>query len=110
MAQSSALIDAGFSALSDSTRRGVLEHLGGADASISELASAFDMTLTGIKKHVQVLEDAGLVTTEKLGRTRRCRLGPNRLDAEAAWMSRYRHVLEQRLDSLGELLAETEGS
>jgi DNA-binding transcriptional ArsR family regulator len=103
-------MDAGFSALSDSTRRGVLEHLSRGEASISELASAFEMTLTGIKKHIQVLEEAGLVTTEKVGRTRHCRLGPNRLDAEAAWMTRYRQVLEQRLDSLGEFLAETEGS
>jgi DNA-binding transcriptional ArsR family regulator len=87
---SRALLDASFAALSDATRRGVLEQLGRADASISDLAEKFHMTLTGMKKHVGVLEQAGLVTTEKVGRVRTCRLGPRRLDEESAWLERYR--------------------
>ncbi|MBA2624147.1 MAG: helix-turn-helix transcriptional regulator [Acidimicrobiia bacterium] len=110
MAQYVAQLDTRFAALSDATRRGVLERLGHGDASISDLAASFEMTLTGIKKHVQVLEDSGLVTTEKVGRVRRCRLGPHRLEAEAEWMARYQSMLEQRLDRLGELLERTEGN
>jgi DNA-binding transcriptional ArsR family regulator len=109
MVQYSAVLDPRFAALSDATRRGVLELLGRGDASISDLAATFDMTLTGIKKHVQVLEDARLVTTEKLGRVRHCRLGPHRLEEEARWMARYQEMLEQRLDSLGAFLERTKG-
>lgn len=109
MVQHPAPLDQGFSALSDPTRRGVLERLGRGDASISDLAASFGMTLTGMKKHVQILEDAGLVTTEKVGRVRRCRLGPRRLDDEAAWIARYRQMVEARLDRLGELLERTKG-
>ena len=100
-------LDQGFAALADGTRRGILERLGAGDASISDLAAKFRMTLTGMKKHVQVLEDAGLVTTRKSGRVRTCRLGPRRLDDETAWMHSYRRMLEARLDSLGEFLART---
>ena len=89
---SQASFDAAFAALSDATRRGVLEQLGRADASITELAEKFHMTLTGMKKHVGVLEQAGFVTTEKIGRVRTCRLGLRRLDEEAAWIERYRQV------------------
>ena len=102
-----ARLDASFAALSDATRRGVLEQLGRADASITDLAEKFGMTLTGIKKHVGVLESAGLVTTEKVGRVRRCRLGPRRLDDETAWIATYRRHLEGRLNRLGEFLERT---
>src|SRR5205814_603319 len=84
-----ARLDASFAALSDATRRGVLEQLGRADASITDLAEKFAMTLTGMKKHVGVLEQAGLVTTEKVGRVRTCKLGPRRLEEETAWIERY---------------------
>ncbi len=109
MVQCSVRLDDGFAALADGTRRGILERLGAGDASISDLAAKFRMTLTGMKKHVQVLEDAGLVTTRKSGRIRTCRLGPRRLDDETAWMNSYRRMLEARLDSLGEFLARTKG-
>jgi DNA-binding transcriptional ArsR family regulator len=99
-----------FAALSDATRRGILERLGHSDASISDLATSFGMTLTGMKKHVQILEEAGLVTTEKLGRVRHCRLGPRRLEEETAWIAQYERMLEARLDSLGEFLGRTKGS
>jgi DNA-binding transcriptional ArsR family regulator len=104
MVQCSPGLDSAFSALSDATRRGILEQLGRSDATISDLAARFDMTLTGMKKHVTVLEDAGLVTSEKVGRVRTCRLGPRRLEDEAAWISKYRQMLEARLDSLGAFL------
>ena len=107
MVQYSPKLDAAFSALSDATRRGILERLGKSDAAISELAERFDITLTGIKKHVGVLEAAGLVTTEKIGRVRRCRLGPRRLDDETAWIAAYRRNLEGRLNRLGEFLERT---
>lgn len=107
MVQYPARLDATFGALSDPTRRGILERLGRADAGISELAQAFDITLTGIKKHVRVLESAGLVTTEKVGRVRRCRLGPRRLDDETAWIATYRRHLEGRLNRLGDFLERT---
>jgi DNA-binding transcriptional ArsR family regulator len=103
-------LDAAFAALSDPSRRGILEHLGRRDATISELAEAFGMTLTGIRKHVQILESAGLVTTKKVGRVRICTLGKRRLDLEAEWMSMHRQLLEARLDRLGEFLERTKGS
>lgn len=109
MVQQSPPLDAAFGALADPTRRGILERLGRGDASISDLAASFGMTLTGMKKHVRVLEDARLVTTEKVGRVRTCRLGPERLDREAQWIARYRQMVEERLDRLGEFLERTKG-
>jgi DNA-binding transcriptional ArsR family regulator len=106
----SAQLDATFAALSDATRRGVLERLGRGDASITDLATSFEMTLTGMKKHVQVLEAAGLVKTAKVGRVRNCALGPRRLEDETAWMMKHRRMLEARLDRLGEFLERTKGS
>ena len=93
-------LDTSFAALSDVTRRGVLEQLARADASITDLAEKFDMTLTGMKKHVGVLELAGLVSTEKVGRVRTCRLGPCRLDEELAWLARYRRMWDARFEAL----------
>ncbi|MFY2562488.1 ArsR/SmtB family transcription factor [Corallococcus terminator] len=107
MVQFDSRLDLAFGALADVTRRGVLERLGRGEASISELAGSFDMTLTGMKKHVHVLEEAGLVSTEKVGRVRTCKLGPRRLEEEAAWIAGYRRMLDARLDSLGEFLART---
>jgi DNA-binding transcriptional ArsR family regulator len=101
-----ARIDASFAALSDATRRGVLEQLGRADASITELAETFHMTLTGMKKHVHVLERAGLVSTEKVGRVRTCRLGPRQLAEEAAWIEAYRQLWAARFDELDEIVEE----
>ena len=98
--------DATFSALSDATRRGILEQLARADASITELAARFDMSLTGMKKHVGVLERAGLVETEKVGRVRICRLGAGRLDREAAWIARYRQLWDARFDALDGVIEE----
>ena len=98
--------DASFAALSDATRRGVLEQLGRADASITELADKFHMTLTGMKKHVGVLEQAGLVNTEKVGRVRTCRLGRRRLEEESAWIERYRQLWDMRFDALDEVVEE----
>ena len=98
--------DASFAALSDATRRGVLERLGRADASITDLAEKFHMTLTGMKKHVDVLEQAGLVTTEKVGRVRTCKLGLRRLDQEAAWIERYRRLWDARFDELDKVIEE----
>ena len=100
-------LDSSFGALADPTRRKILQRLGRSDAAISELAESFAMTLTGIKKHVHVLEAAGLVTTEKVGRVRHCRLGPRRLDDETAWIEAYRRGLEARLNRLGEFLERT---
>ena len=102
----SARLDASFAALSDPTRRGVLEQLGRSNASITDLAEKFHMTLTGMKKHVGVLEQAGLVTTEKVGRVRTCRLGFLGLEAEAAWIERYRQLWDERFDALDEVVAE----
>lgn len=102
-------LDLTFAALSDPTRRAILERLGRGDASVSALAANFDMTLTGVKKHVRVLEDAGLVTTKKIGRVRHCRLGPRSLRDETAWMAKYQQMLVARLDRLGELLERTKG-
>jgi DNA-binding transcriptional ArsR family regulator len=99
-------LDAAFSALSDATRRGVLERLGRGDASITDLAEKFDMTLTGMKKHVGVLEEAGLVTTEKVGRVRTCKLGPRRLDEATAWIEGYRALWSSRFDELDKVVEE----
>ena len=109
MVQYSRRLDEAFAAVSDPTRRGILERLGRGEASISDLAGAFDMTLTGIKKHVQILETAGLVTTEKVGRVRTCRVGPRRLVDEAHWIGRYQEILAGHLNRLGEFLEHTKG-
>ena len=97
-------LDASFAALSDATRRGVLEQLGRSDASITELADKFHMTLTGMKKHVGVLEQAGLVTTQKIGRVRTCRLGRRRLEEEAAWIEGHRQLWTARFDALDQVI------
>lgn len=97
-------LDASFAALSDPTRRGVLEQLGRADASISDLADRFHMTLTGMKKHVGVLEQAGLVTTQKVGRVRVCRLGRLDLEQEAAWIDGHRRLWDARFDALDKVV------
>src|SRR3954464_3878524 len=99
-------LDASFAALSDATRRGVLEQLGRADSSITELAEKFHMTLTGMKKHVGVLERAGLVTTEKVGRVRTCKLGPRQLTEETAWIEEYRQLWASRFDELDKIVEE----
>lgn len=101
-----AALDAAFAALSDATRRGVLERLGRADASITDLAHSFDMTLTGMKKHIGVLEQAGLVTTEKVGRVRTCKLGPHRLEEVTSWLEKYRQLWEARFAELDEVIEE----
>jgi DNA-binding transcriptional ArsR family regulator len=101
--------DASFAALSDATRRGVLERLGRADASITELAETFQMTLTGMRKHVAVLEQSELVTTQKVGRVRSCRLGPRRLEEERAWLDQYRRLWESRFDQLDMVVEELKG-
>lgn len=101
-----ASLDAAFAALADATRRGVLEHLARGDTSISVLADRFHMTPTGMKKHVGVLEAAGLVTTEKLGRVRTCKLGPGRLESETAWIENYRRLWDARFDALERLVRE----
>ena len=98
-------LDASFAALSDATRRGVLERLGRGDASITDLAGAFGMTLTGMRKHVRVLEQAGLVATEKVGRVRTCALGPRRLEDETAWIESYRQLWDARFDELEQVVA-----
>jgi DNA-binding transcriptional ArsR family regulator len=100
-----ARLDTSFAALSDATRRGILERLGRSDASITDLAGKFHMTLTGMKKHVGVLEQAGLVTTEKVGRVRTCKLGLRRLEEEAAWIERYRQLWDARFDELDVIVA-----
>ena len=97
-------LDASFAALADVTRRGVLEQLGRAEASITDLAEKFDMTLTGMKKHVGLLEEAGLVITEKVGRVRTCRIGARRLEEEAAWIERYRQLWGARFDELDKVV------
>ncbi len=101
-----ARLDASFAALSDATRRGVLEQLGRGDASITELAERFHLTLTGMKKHVGVLEEAGLVTTEKVGRVRTCTLGPRRLEEVTAWIDGFLKLWDARFDALDEVVAE----
>ena len=102
-------LDRSFAALADPTRRGVLERLGQADRSITELAETFGMTLTGMKKHVRILEDARLVSTQKIGRVRTCKLGPRRLDDETTWIGMYQQMLEGRLNRLGAFLERTKG-
>ena len=102
-------IDATFAALADPTRRAILERLGRGSATISELAEPAGISLTGMKKHVRVLEDAELVSTEKVGRSRRCSVGPRRLDEVQEWIDAYRRMLDERLDRLGELLERTKG-
>jgi len=106
MVQYQSSVDASFAALSDPTRRGVLEQLGRTDASISDLAEKFHMTLTGMKKHVGVLEQAGLVTTRKVGRVRTCRLGNRGLDKEAAWLEQHRRLWAARFDDLDKVVDE----
>src|SRR5450432_2774582 len=103
---SGARLDASFAALSDATRRGVLLQLGRADASITELAEKFHMTLTGMKKHVGVLERAGLVATKKVGRVRTCKLGPRRLEEETAWLEKYRRRWDECFDELDRVVEE----
>ena len=107
MVQYSTRLDTTFGALSDATRRGILERLGRGTASISDLAETFGMTLTGMKKHVMVLEEARLVTTEKVGRVRTCRLGPRRLEEEQAWIAKYQQLIEDRFDRLDDFLRRT---
>ncbi len=99
-------LDASFAALSDATRRGVLEQLARAEASITDLAERFHMTLTGMKKHIHVLERAGLVVTEKIGRVRTCRLGARGLSDEAAWIAGYHQLWNARFDALDQVIAE----
>ena len=99
-------LDSSFAALSDATRRGVLERLGRRDASISELANTFEMTLTGMKKHVGILEQAGLVTTQKVGRVRTCRLGAGQLAEETAWIAEYQKLWASRFDALDRIVDE----
>ena len=103
-------VDRTFAALADPTRRGVLERVGRGSATISELAEPFGMSLTGMKKHVRVLEEAELVTTEKVGRARRCSAGPRRLEDVREWTETYRRMLDERLDRFGELLERTKGA
>jgi DNA-binding transcriptional ArsR family regulator len=105
-----ASLDASFAALADVTRRGVLEQLGRAEASITELAEKFDMTLTGMKKHVGVLEEAGLVITEKIGRVRTCRVGPHRLQEATAWLEKYRKLWAERFDELDKVIEDLKQS
>lgn len=100
-------LDTTFAAVADPTRRGILERLGRGDASITELADAFEMTLTGMKKHVQILEDARLLSSEKIGRVRTCRLGSRRLTDEGAWIAMYEKMVNARLDSLEAFLERT---
>ena len=109
MVQYQARLDSAFTAVSDPTRRGVLERLGRKRHSITELADAFGMTLTGMKKHVSILEDAGLVRTTKVGRVRTCELGRRRLAEEVAWINKYQQMLDEQLDSLEDFLERTKG-
>jgi DNA-binding transcriptional ArsR family regulator len=99
-------LDGAFAALADSTRRGVLEQLGRSEASITNLADLFQMTPTGMKKHVGVLEQAGLVTTEKVGRVRTCRIGTRRLEEVAAWIERYQQLWDARFSALDDVVEE----
>jgi DNA-binding transcriptional ArsR family regulator len=110
MVQYSSRLDAAFAALSDPTRRAILERLARKDATTSDLAAVSRMTLTGVRKHLRALETAGLVVTEKVGRVRRCRLGPSRLESEASWIERHRQMVEARLDRLGEFLEHGKGA
>jgi DNA-binding transcriptional ArsR family regulator len=110
MVQYQTELDRTFAALSDPTRRGILERLGAGSATISELAEPFGLSLTGLKKHVRVLEDAELVITEKVGRARQCRLSPRRLQEETQWIESYRLMLETRLDRFEEILERKKGA
>ena len=110
MVQYSQPIDRTFAALADPTRLAILERVGRGSATISELAEPFGISLTGMKKHVRVLEEAELVTTEKVGRARRCSLGPRRLEDVQEWTQMYRRMLDQRLDRFGDLLERTKGT
>lgn len=104
-------LDRSLAAVADPTRRAVLERLGGTgSATITDLAEPFGISLTGMKKHVRVLEDAGLVTTVKVGRVRECRLGPGRLEDVEQWLASHRRMLEERLDRFGEMLERTKGA
>lgn len=109
MVQHSTTLDATFAAVADPVRRGILERLGRTPATITELAESFEMSLTGIKKHVALLEDAGLVHTTKVGRVRTCTLGTRRLGREAAWIARYQQMVEEQMDALGQFLERTKG-
>ena len=102
-------IDRTFAALADPTRRAVLERLGSGAATVTELAAPAGISLTGMKKHLRVLEAAGLVRSEKVGRSRRCELGPKRLDDVRTWVEDYRQTVEERFDRLGELLDRDKG-
>ncbi len=110
MVQYSRGLDQTFSALSDATRRDIIERLGQGAASITELAEPFGMSLTGVKKHVLILEEAGLVTSKKKGRVRECRLGPSRLDEAAHWIDWYREQWDKRLDRLEALVSTGKGA
>jgi DNA-binding transcriptional ArsR family regulator len=109
MVQYQATLDRAFSALADPTRRDILERLGRGPATISELAEPYGMSLTGLKKHVRILEEADLVSTEKIGRTRECRLGPEQLEDAAQWIEMYRSHWERRLDRLEAYLERKKG-
>jgi DNA-binding transcriptional ArsR family regulator len=100
-------VDRTLAALADPTRREIVERLGSGSATITELAEPFGISLTGMKKHVRLLENAGIVTTEKVGRVRRCSLGPRRLDDVQEWIETYRRMLDERLDRFEELLERT---
>ena len=106
MVKSQLALDLSFAALSDSTRRGIIDRLGQGAVSITGLAETFGMTLTGMKKHVQVLERAGLVVTQKVGRVRTCTLGRSGLKAEAAWIEVHRKLFEDRFDALDQIINE----
>jgi DNA-binding transcriptional ArsR family regulator len=110
MVQYQATLDRAFSALADPTRRDILERLGRGPASISELAEPYGMSLTGLKKHIRILEEADLVTTEKIGRTRECRLGPEQLEDAAQWIKMYQRHWERRLDRLEAYLERKKGA
>jgi DNA-binding transcriptional ArsR family regulator len=110
MVQYESRLDRSFAALADPTRRSILQRLGQGSATITELAEPFGMSLTGCKKHVRVLEDVGLITTEKDGRARRCSLGPRRLEDAQQWIETYTQMLDARLDRFGELLEDIEGN
>lgn len=103
---SDARLDTSFAALADATRRGVLEQLGREEASITDLAERFHMTLTGMRKHVGVLEQAGLVVTEKVGRVRTCRIGDRRLDDVSAWIERHHQLWDARFGELDQVIEE----
>lgn len=109
MVQYSPRLDSTFSALADPTRRNILTRLGRGDASITDLATRFGMTLTGMKKHISVLESAGLVKTRKVGRVRTARLGTRKLQDESEWIENYRRMLNERYDSLEKFLERTKG-